>query len=186
MKKACVLSYLLSAQRRLWSDCADAQTDLSFSWAHTHFVGFVMSRLILLSTPSQNHWHIGSTCLCKLYGLLYHGFRTVLYDKTIQLQYVFQIDNILYSQASETNHIQNKLNLFIRNAYNAEIEIRYTAINRNFLYKTWLRRGLNYIGLLTWLFRYILMTYEVTHTVFWTWLRPPKRLTSGQSIYFCQ
>ena len=34
MKKAWVLSYLLSAQQRLWSD-----------WAHSHFVGFVMSRL---------------------------------------------------------------------------------------------------------------------------------------------
>ena len=26
---------------------ADAQADLSLRWAHTHFVGFVMSRLIL-------------------------------------------------------------------------------------------------------------------------------------------
>ena len=46
MKKAWVLSYPLSAQRRLWSDWADAQADLSLPWAHTHFVGFVMSRLI--------------------------------------------------------------------------------------------------------------------------------------------
>ena len=40
MKKAWVLSYLLSAQRRLWSDWADAQVDLSLRWVHTHFVGF--------------------------------------------------------------------------------------------------------------------------------------------------
>ena len=33
-------------QRRLWSDWADAQADLSLRWAHTHFVGFVMKRLI--------------------------------------------------------------------------------------------------------------------------------------------
>ena len=46
MKKAWVLSYPLSAQRRLWSDWADAQADLSLRWAHTHFVGFVMSQLI--------------------------------------------------------------------------------------------------------------------------------------------
>ena len=46
MKKAWVLSYPLSAQRRLWSDWADAQADLSHRWAHSHFVGFVMSRLI--------------------------------------------------------------------------------------------------------------------------------------------
>ena len=45
MKKAWVLSYPLSAQRSLWSDEADAQTDLSLRWAHSHFVGFVMSRL---------------------------------------------------------------------------------------------------------------------------------------------
>ena len=35
-------------QRRLWSDWADAQVDLSFRWTYTHFVGFVMSRLIYL------------------------------------------------------------------------------------------------------------------------------------------
>ena len=46
MKKAWVLNYPLSAQRRLRSDWADAQADLSLRWAHTHFVGFVMSRLI--------------------------------------------------------------------------------------------------------------------------------------------
>ena len=35
MKKAWVLSYPLSAQRRLWLDWADAQADLSLRWAHT-------------------------------------------------------------------------------------------------------------------------------------------------------
>ena len=54
MKKAWVLSYPLSAQRRLWSDWADAQADLSLRWAHSHFVGFVMSWL---------------TCICKLMHL---------------------------------------------------------------------------------------------------------------------
>ena len=39
------LGYPLSAQRRLWSDWADAQADLSRRWAHTHFIGFVVSRL---------------------------------------------------------------------------------------------------------------------------------------------
>ena len=48
MKEACVLSYPLSAQRRLWSDWADAQADVSLRWAHRYFVGFVMSRLILV------------------------------------------------------------------------------------------------------------------------------------------
>ena len=44
-KKAWVLSYPLSAQRRLWSDWADAQADLSLRWAHRHFVSFVMTWL---------------------------------------------------------------------------------------------------------------------------------------------
>ena len=45
MKKAWVLSYPLSAWRRLWSDWADAQADLSLRWAYSHFVGFVVRRL---------------------------------------------------------------------------------------------------------------------------------------------
>ena len=47
MKKDWILSYPLSGQRRLWSDWADAQADLSLRWAHSHFVGFVMRGLIL-------------------------------------------------------------------------------------------------------------------------------------------
>ena len=45
MKKPWVLSYPLSAQRRLWADWADAQADPSLRWAHSHFVGFAMRRL---------------------------------------------------------------------------------------------------------------------------------------------
>ena len=37
-----------------WSDWADAQADLSLCWAHTHFVGFVMSRLICVLVGSHN------------------------------------------------------------------------------------------------------------------------------------
>ena len=44
MKKAWVLSYPLSARRRLWSDWADAQADLSLHWAHMPFC-FVIRRL---------------------------------------------------------------------------------------------------------------------------------------------
>ena len=47
MKKAWTLSYPLSAQRRLWSDSADALADLSLRWAHSHVIGFVTRRLIL-------------------------------------------------------------------------------------------------------------------------------------------
>ena len=52
MKKAWVLSYPLSAQRRLWSDWADVQADLNLRWAHTHFVGFVTKRLKYVLTHS--------------------------------------------------------------------------------------------------------------------------------------
>ena len=47
MKKAWALSYPLSTQRRLWSDWVDVQADLSLRWAHSHFVDFVVRRLIL-------------------------------------------------------------------------------------------------------------------------------------------
>ena len=36
----------LHAERRLWLDWADDQVDLSLRWAHTHFDGFAMRRLI--------------------------------------------------------------------------------------------------------------------------------------------
>ena len=37
-----------------WSDWVDAQADLSLRWAHSHFVGFVMLRLILFSSFTVN------------------------------------------------------------------------------------------------------------------------------------
>ena len=39
-KKAWVLSFPVSAQRRLWSDWVDAQADLSLCWAHMSFCWF--------------------------------------------------------------------------------------------------------------------------------------------------
>ena len=54
MKKAWVLSYLLSAQRRLWSDWADAQAYQSLRWAHTHFLGFV-TRWLNFGTYHPQH-----------------------------------------------------------------------------------------------------------------------------------
>ena len=45
MKKAWVLSYPLSTQRRPWSDWANVQADLSLRLAHSYFVDFVMRRL---------------------------------------------------------------------------------------------------------------------------------------------
>ena len=60
LKKAWVLSYPLSAQRRLWSDSADAQDDLSLYWAHMPFCfGFVMRQL--------------NYCVCDQWRLLWDG-----------------------------------------------------------------------------------------------------------------
>ena len=64
MKKSWVLSYPLSAQRRLWSDWEDALADLSLRWAHTHFVGFVMSWLIcVVLVTCQNQRTTGPVLL---------------------------------------------------------------------------------------------------------------------------
>ena len=64
MKKPWVLIYPLRAKRRLWSEWADAQADVSLRWAHSHFVGFVMRRLILkipnlgLKQCMGKYWHL--------------------------------------------------------------------------------------------------------------------------------
>ena len=57
MKKAWVLSYPLSTQRRLISlgIRADVQADLSLHWALSHFVGFVMRRLKCCGHPEMSH-----------------------------------------------------------------------------------------------------------------------------------
>ena len=55
MKKAWVLRYPISVQRRLRSGWADAQAELSLCWAHSHFVDFVMSWLIYFRARRQTH-----------------------------------------------------------------------------------------------------------------------------------
>ena len=54
MKKAWVLSYPLSSQRRFWSDWVDSQADLCLCWAHSQLFGFVMRRLICLRAQCAN------------------------------------------------------------------------------------------------------------------------------------
>ena len=47
------------AHSELWSDWADAQADLSLRWVHSHFVGFVVSRLIFIfRSKVGSHWLI--------------------------------------------------------------------------------------------------------------------------------
>ena len=54
MKKHWVLSYPLSAQRRLWSDWADAQADLSLCWMHRSFCWFCHEVAHLIWVVSVN------------------------------------------------------------------------------------------------------------------------------------
>ena len=103
MKKAWVLSYPLSTQWRLWSDWAEAQADLSLCWAHTHFVGFFMSRLICRWTGRQTSapgavWS-GST----LFANTFLSFRIItvllLISKTavIKVKYLFSFGDISFN-----------------------------------------------------------------------------------------
>ena len=56
LNKARILSYPLSAQRRLWSDWADALADLSLCWAHMPFCWFChdAAQMEVPSYPQQN------------------------------------------------------------------------------------------------------------------------------------
>ena len=64
MKTHWVPYYPLSALRRLWSDWADAQADLNLRWAHRHFVGFVVRRLICRFSPIHAWASFAVHCNC--------------------------------------------------------------------------------------------------------------------------
>ena len=93
MKKAWVLSYPLSAQRRLWSDWVDAQADPSLRRAHTHFVGFVMSRLISIENirlSRKASWRYAPVTECYvrvtirfLWHDVSHWITATSYDKNV-------------------------------------------------------------------------------------------------------
>ena len=51
MKKLWVLSYSLTAQRKFWSDWADAQAELSDRWAHRSFCWVCRATALLSSLP---------------------------------------------------------------------------------------------------------------------------------------
>ena len=95
MKKAWVLSYPLSAQQRLWSEWADAQTDLSLRWAHSHFVCFVMRRLIYVrfkvslyshiewsNRRTPHSWNGAINVLVSSWGGSYVDFRLLLSNRS--------------------------------------------------------------------------------------------------------
>ena len=55
-----------------WSDCADTQADLILRWAHTHFVRFVMSRLL--------HWNILYSHSKAYHNLYSNIFKLILFN----------------------------------------------------------------------------------------------------------
>ena len=64
IQKPLVLGYPLSAQRRLWSDSADAQADLSLQWAHVILLVLSCCGSIYL-TIDLLHVYI-TACFCML------------------------------------------------------------------------------------------------------------------------
>ena len=81
MKKVWVISYPSSAQRTLWSDCADAQADLSPRWAHMPFCLFCHEAAHFNKT-----WYLGCSlprqfCYIKLrplFGQLWPNYVSCL------------------------------------------------------------------------------------------------------------
>ena len=83
IKKPWVLSYPLSAQRRLWSDWADAQADLSLRWAHMPLCWFcheaaLISILFLTANANakQNNCCTSEVSITTTSLLSRHKFKT--------------------------------------------------------------------------------------------------------------
>ena len=83
MKKHWSLCYLLSIQQKPWSDCADAQTNLSLRWAHKSFRWFYRAAA-----------HLHFQC-----WLLRHFFKEeivlkLIYHRSFSLANVFSLPNV--------------------------------------------------------------------------------------------
>ena len=99
LKKAMILS----AQRRLWSDWADAQADLSLRWAHNHIVVFSRGGsicfLMFFFHPEVVHWKPSSipafkmflyrvcigVILSKHFVVLHQYFRRFMYKESASI-----------------------------------------------------------------------------------------------------
>ena len=71
-------------QRRLWSDRANSQADLSLRWAHTHFVGFVMSRLICVGLLLNSGSSFSAQSSFRLY---YELIRKFTFYRNLRVKY---------------------------------------------------------------------------------------------------
>ena len=74
MKKAWVLSYLLSAQGRVHSE--ESEADPSLHWAHSHFVGFVMRLLNCIWNCYSATMNFSKSSSCQL---IHYSFQVSFY-----------------------------------------------------------------------------------------------------------
>ena len=90
MMKAWVLSYPLSAQRRLWSDWTDAQADLSLRWVHRSVCWFcdVTAHIVIIIIIIYFHYTIG---FLSVWGFAY------CYSNTEIIRSAIQSTNFVYS-----------------------------------------------------------------------------------------
>ena len=110
----------MSAQRRHWSDWADAQANLSFRWAHSHFVDFVTRRLNYVLNSSKIYAQLDShNCIReKNVTFLWKGERSTCdYHSSFGNSWVsiaIYVDNLVlsktfdgFTKCGHGNHVGN-------------------------------------------------------------------------------
>ena len=106
MKKVWILNYLLSAQRRLWSDWVDAQADLTLRWVHMPFCQLKYD----VKSPTQGIPVI-EDLLCTLFS--HRKFPLGMQETYLQIKIVKHISIF------ETNIVENptpiKIKLNVKN-----------------------------------------------------------------------
>ena len=118
MKNPWVISYPLSAQQILWLDWADAQADLSFHWAHTHFVGFVMRRLIC--------WSIQKLPWETIVDL--SDYVRVAETQTSKLQYITSSGWVWQPQSNNNIYWTTKIKHHFSNAFNVAFSLSFCIL----------------------------------------------------------
>ena len=112
-KKTWALSYPLSAQRKLWSDWANAQVDLSlriclcwsfFAGRTRHFVGLVMRRLMC-------RFGCGSACSSNQFFIRFSLFYFYFFIFFFENNYISNIENDL-QRVTYIFNIENDLQSF--------------------------------------------------------------------------
>ena len=98
MKKAWVLSYPLSARRRLWSDWADSEADPSLRWTHCHFVGFVMRQLRFLFMMRLTLTSVTQAKTLKKMEAKDSGFRALLSLNAVYIRKMLSKSVIFYME----------------------------------------------------------------------------------------